>query len=334
MLSINGTTLICNTTVYSIPNLPTGVTVTWSIPSSAGNVLQLSQNTPTTNQLTITNQDWYTVSTTLTAVITGPGIINPITLTKTIANDNDNSPYIPYSYSQDGCTFYNVYHPAQNGTITSNSSPVFVHQGCTVYVDLSLGTGRTVNFIPTSSDPASNPIIWYYAGSTLYFQLPYGSGGVPFTFKITGDGACYQKNLLFFTYSNNGNASSGYSLLATPNPVSNVLNVTVQQAVANAAVSNGTSGITTVNNDTTAKNRPLALADASSTLKAPAESANSANFWQISLIDINGRLIKTINSVQTGQHLNIPVKGLSSGIYLLRATREKEYITQKIIIGK
>jgi hypothetical protein len=220
--------LICNSSDYSINNLPAGSTVTWSIPPSAGTVLQLAPNTPSINQLRITNQKWYGVTTTLTASISNPACgTNNIVLTKPIANDNDNSASTPYSYNQEACTFYNVYHPAQSGTITSNSSPVFVYQGCTVYVNVGNLSAyhKTIAFVPTGSSEVSNPIFWYYNGSQLIFQLPYGSGGIPFTFKITGDGACYEKSLLFFTYSNNGR----YSFAVAPNPAKENLMITAKE---------------------------------------------------------------------------------------------------------
>lgn len=225
-LAISGPQLICNSSDYSITNLPTGAIVTWSIPGSAGPVLQLSPNTPVPNQLRITNQKWYTVTTTLTAVISnlGCGIPNQ-TRVLTIANDNSTSASVPHSYFQEACTFYNVSHPSQSGTIVSNSSPVFVHQGCMVYVNLGDMTGRTVTL-----GSRGTPLFWSvgttsYYQNTLFFQLPLGSGGIPFTFNITGNGACFQRTLLFFSYT--GNAR--YAFAATPNPTRDQLLVTAKE---------------------------------------------------------------------------------------------------------
>lgn len=225
-LAISGPQLICNSSDYSITNLPTGAAVTWSIPTSAGPVLQLSPNTPTPNQLRITNQKWYSVTTTLTAIISnlGCGIPNQ-TRVLTIANDNSTSASQPHAYFQEACTFYNVSHPSQSGTIFSNSSPVFVHQGCMVYVNLGNMTGRTVTL-----GSGGTPLFWavgstsYYQNS-LYFQLPLGSGGIPFTFNINGNGACFQKTLLFFSYT--GNAR--YAFAATPNPTKDQIIVTAKE---------------------------------------------------------------------------------------------------------
>ena len=145
--AISGTTLICNSSVYTIPNLPQGAEVIWSLPSSGGSVLELKPNIPQTNQLTINNKRWYSISNTLIASISnvpGCGMGSSIIITKLIANDNSTSASAPYNYYQEACTFYNVYHPSQSGTVISNSSPLFVHQGCMIYVNLGDMTGRTV----------------------------------------------------------------------------------------------------------------------------------------------------------------------------------------------
>lgn len=233
--SITGKSIICNSETYTLNgSLPCNATVTWSLPSSAGSVLQFSPNPPTGTSVTLTNQKWYGVSTTLTATISNLGCsANPITVTKSIANDNDQSSSSTYSYSQEACNYYNVSHPANSGTITSNSSPRFVHQGCNVYVNIGdVGAyNKTVTFIPTGPSQVTNPIFWYYSGSQLVFALPLGSGGIPFTFRISGDGACYEKNLLFFSYSNNGRTanSNEYTFSIAPNPVKDILTVTAQK---------------------------------------------------------------------------------------------------------
>ena len=223
--SISGDDIICNSSIYSIPNLPSGASVAWSIPSGAGSVLQLSQNNPSVNQLTITNQKWYGVSTTLTANVTGLpcGVTSPAV--KSITNDNSTSPTGAYPYYQEECLFYNVQHASQSGTVYSNSSPTFVHQGCMVYVNLGDMTSRSVNFTGSME-----PVYWNfgptsYYQNTLYFQLPLGSGGIRFTFEITGNGACYTRTLLFFSYSNNGR----YAYAAAPNPVKDLLTITVKE---------------------------------------------------------------------------------------------------------
>jgi lysyl endopeptidase len=219
-LAILGPQLICNSADYSISNLPTGAIVTWSI-STGGATLILAPNTPLVNQLRITNKKFYLVTPILTALISNLGCEIP-NQTRVMTIANDVSTAVSYAYTQEACTFYNVPHPSQSGTIVSNSSPVFVHQGCMVYVNI--GIGRTVTL-----GSGGTPLFWgfgpsYYPNS-LYFQLPLGSGGTPFTFTVGGNGACSQRTLLFFSYS--GNAR--YAFAATPNPAKDQLTVTAKE---------------------------------------------------------------------------------------------------------
>ena len=204
--AIYGTTLICASSVYTIPNLSQGAEVIWSIPSSAGSVLELKPNIPQPNQLTINNKRWYIISTTLKASISNvPGCVmgSYIIITKPIANDNSTSASAPYNYYQEACLFYNVYHPSQSGTEISSSSPLFVHQGCMVYVNLGDMTGRTVTLGGGGTPLLLGVGKTSYYSNTLYFKITLNSGGIPFTFNITVDGACYQRSLLFFSYNNN-----------------------------------------------------------------------------------------------------------------------------------
>jgi hypothetical protein len=115
--------------------------------------------------------------------------------------------------------------------------------GCTVEVNVgALPGGNTLTFEPTSTDPITNPIFWNYDGAKLQFQLPYGSGGIPFTFKISGNGACSDRMFVFFTYSNNSRMAAAdstdekrYLFSFNPNPVTSTLMITAQE---NSNVSN------------------------------------------------------------------------------------------------
>ena len=214
---IAGQQYICSANIYSIANLPQNANVSWSIPSSAGPVLQLASNTPSVNQLTVTNQHYYGISTTLTATITKGNTVS--TLTLPIANDNSTS--IGGNYVQDACTCYNVSHPRQTG-IVSTGTPTFIHACCDTRVTLNLPANKTIVLEPGSGTPT----YWSYSGGILYFALPYLSGGIPFTFDIvpkTNDGSC-SSSILFFAYGNNGNA---FFYNVAPNPISNVLTIWV-----------------------------------------------------------------------------------------------------------
>ena len=219
--SILGNAIICNSSVYRINNLPPGASVTWSLASGAGTVLKLEPNTPNPGELRITNQKFYTVSTTLTATIGGVGCgTSNIVLTKAITNSNPTS----FAYYQESCSFYNVNHPSQSGMITTAST--YVHQGCMVYVNLGSIPAGTV------TRSGGQPLTWgtstnSYYPNTLYFQLPLGSGGVPFTFTMPGNGDCGSKSLTFFSYSNNSFAS--YSYEAAPNPIADEVTIIAKE---------------------------------------------------------------------------------------------------------
>ena len=219
--SISGRTLICSTDYYKIENLPDGANVTWSISPNLS-VFQLTPNVPSPNQVLIQNKKWYSATTTLFANInTGCG--NTVILTKIIGNDNDNSSIQYGSYYQEACYAYNNYFPSQSGTLNGNA--VFLYPGCMTEVTLSNMFGKTV-----SLSGSAQPLYWYYnsSNSKLYLQLPNQSGGIPFVFSITGDGACYSKTLTFFTYS-------GYNLLFTPNPTAGETTLTIETSSAEKA---------------------------------------------------------------------------------------------------
>ncbi len=220
---IAGNKIVCSSNTYSIYNLPANASVSWSIPGNVGPGMTLTQNAPATNEATITNQKWYGISTTLTATVTVGGG-TPVVYSLPIANDNSSN--TSASYIQDACLCYNVSHASQTGT-ASTGSATFVHQCCDVRVTLNLPPNKTVTGVS-----GGTPTYWYYSGGILYFALPYGSGGIPFTFNIapvTNDGSC-SSSLLFFSYSNNGRAAMTYTV--APNPVGNTLQIIAKDNTA------------------------------------------------------------------------------------------------------
>jgi hypothetical protein len=240
LLPILGNDVICNSGVYRIDNLPANATITWSVPTG-NSTLQLIQNTPAQNQVTINNLHLFGVSNvTLTATVTIGTCL--YTLTKQIANDNDAaSPATGFRYEQESCLAGNVLHPAIVG-ITNGAN--FVHQGCIVFVaigdeyvdvtnttatlpsNLSASWGITTHFFPQNSQTIRS----------LFIILPLGSGGIPYTFNLSkGLGGC-GKQLLFFSISNNGKnviTTSNNTFMATPNPVNDILNVKVLNSFGN-----------------------------------------------------------------------------------------------------
>ena len=291
-LNINGPDLICNYSDYTVSNLPPGAVVTWSIPSSAGSVLQLSPNTPSANALRITNMRWYGVSTTLTATITNLPCGASQTRTKIVANDNNTTSTPLSPYYQEACLAGNVNHPSQSG---STSGATFVHQGCMVYVNLGDMIGRTITFTG-----ATAPLTWgfgttAYYQNTLYFILPLGSGGIPFSWKVSGTGACFESNYLFFSYSNNGR----YAFAAMPNPAKDILTISAKE------------------------NEDLLL-------QTKSKSANEELHFIMNIYDINTNILQITKSSNIGslKH-SINISKLKTGYYVLQIVEDDQSHTIK-----
>jgi hypothetical protein len=218
---ITGPRIVCNTAVYTISTIPTGYTATWSLPAGSGSTLVLSPNASGT-QCTVTNLNYHGANVNLTVTFSRPNCTSTGTVTKPISTDQDylNPPSFGYSFIQDACTYYGVSHPSVSGVVFPNAL-VFIHQGCNVSVrigDLN-SIGKTINFESAGLPPS----YWNYDGEYLQFSMPLGSGGVPAVFKISGDGACFERRLLFYVISGNGRTS----FVANPNPVSDMLNIKV-----------------------------------------------------------------------------------------------------------
>jgi hypothetical protein len=229
---IIGDDVVCSSSIYKINNLPANAVITWSVISANG-TLQLLQNTPAVNQLTINNYHFSSVTGVTLVALINIGSCNYV-ITKQIANDNDAvTPSYGYRYEQPTCLAGNVQHPTESG-YTIN--PTFFHQGCYAfiavgneYTSVTSSGGTPLDYGLTNyTFQYSSP--YYQTVKCLYFNLPLGSGGVPFTFDLSkGVGGCGRR-LLFFSITANGkNAPQNQSVIytATPNPVLDIVNVKV-----------------------------------------------------------------------------------------------------------
>ncbi len=216
VMATTGAAIICASEVYQISNLPSGTTVTWSSTWNSAPYPTLVHNSPNINELTINNTYGYPSTTTLTATISGS--CGPRTLTKQIGSDHSN-PVQAGVYSQEACYFHNTYNPGSSGSLPTTYAPLYLRQGCMAIITLYSMGGKSVTYTGSVQ-----PLYWQYNSSEgkLYLQLPYMSGGIPFTFKISGEGACQDKYLLFFSYS-----QPYYPYLIYPNPANESFNVSI-----------------------------------------------------------------------------------------------------------
>lgn len=215
---IAGPDVVCQSANYTIA-APSIAAVSWNLSPSGGApypTLQANGNT-----CTVANTYNAQVSTTLTANLTIRGVT--IQVQKKLSTDVASQKQTG-TYQQEPCNFYDVSHPALSGNLTGEA--IFVHQGCRVTVNLQHMEGKTCT-VETSPSLSGTPTFWTYLSNThqLLFELPYGSGGVPFRFNITGSGMCQPKSLLFFSISNN---QSAYALTAEVVPGSNRCTIRIE----------------------------------------------------------------------------------------------------------
>lgn len=289
-MSISGNTIVCSSNAYSVASLPPLSTVVWSL-SPHPSAIQLQNNVPANNQCLVSNPYKYPAVMTLTATIT-TNCGATIVITKTIESDT-NTTYQTGSYYQQACTAYNHSFPSQSGSL--NGSSVFLYPGCMTEVSLSQMTGRTVSF--TSGYP--QPLSWYYSSSNskLYLQLPTQSG--PYTFSITGAGACNSKTLVFFAYS-------GYSLLVSPNPASGETTVSIKESLSEGESLK--SGITETGFDYDEE-------------------------WEMEVYDnLQNQKLK-VDKVK-GKSTTIQTYDWKEGVYIIRVKYKNEILQEKLVITK
>lgn len=121
---IEGNAFIGSTSTYYVSNLPAGMTVEWSLSSTAN--CQITNNSPAANQCTVTsNTSNYSV--TLTATIKKDGVVQA-TKTKLLTGGSS----FAGTYEQSSCSDYGVTTPGISQTAIPGSRTMFVYPGCVV----------------------------------------------------------------------------------------------------------------------------------------------------------------------------------------------------------
>lgn len=289
-LDIVGDNVVCDSAIYYVDKLPVDALVTWECIAiqSYGPVLQVDK--PTMNKCQIWNRDYLPAKVDLKAHISFNDTIRTITRRIYIS---DKTHIVKGTYQQEACDFYGVSHPELSGSLKPEAA-TFVHQGCMVHVYLNGEYGRSVRFDNSFGVP--EPLYWSYNGSRLDFQLPYGSGGIPFTFKIGGDGYCRTKNLLFFSYSRNANAPiSTYSLKVLSSLSSNVKQIVL----------------------------------------IPVEtSTKNSTQWEMEVYNtFYGTKVCDVKKIMDSNY-QLNTSGWTPGVYIIRVVVGDEVLTDKITVGK
>lgn len=167
-MAIEGPDLICDEGVYVVDGLPSGCTVEWSLSDSYYNDYCMEMDTPSTNQCTITKDDYDSmVNATLTATIKDQGVtIRTLTKTGLSAYNDIIGHYTSGNISSD--ISYTHILPVMPGYNTIILSPVL--------------KGATVSYSPT----ATIPLYWGFSpySGEIDVTMPYNSGSTPIVFNI------------------------------------------------------------------------------------------------------------------------------------------------------
>jgi len=294
---IIGPNFVCQITPesYYIQNLSPTASVSWSIPANAGAVLLLTQNSPTTNQLSIKNQGWYSVKTILTAAVTDNGSTSYYELPVAAASYS-----VGGNYVQDAGWVGNNNLPAESG-YASSSNTTSVNPFNEVRVNLSLSQYEQINFV---SGPT--PRYWYYDNSNgkLVFSLPVYYYGAPSTWQVTKVGGSCPANLHFMArYINTS------SFVASPNPAASQL--TVSQERTDAEDHN--------------------VISANKSMERASEEAMEKKGFVVRLMDEKGKLMVESSS-SSGEDIRINTASMENGTYFLHIRQGKDVIKKQIIV--
>lgn len=189
---IVGPQLVSTNGTYYINNLPTGLTVEWSLSNSYYNQNCLQQNYPSTNQCTITrssSQDM--MNATLTANIKYNGVTIQ-TLTKTGV----------YAYAD----FYGQYTSGNLSGTINYTHILYARPGYSTNITSPNLIGATVSYDNTATIPS-----YFYFDTTqwkLYFIMPTNNNGIPIMINVTDGCENYYQLYAMPVNSKNLNISS------------------------------------------------------------------------------------------------------------------------------
>lgn len=276
-LSINGNSTICSgSSNYLINGLPCNASVAWSITPATG-IANLSCSSCTTTSLSYVSNG----TVTLTAIVSNLCGGANVTMSRDISIGSPNSLTGTYS------------------TVTSTK------------------TLQTVNFVPSGNIYAqyqwpgiSNIVAVLTSGSpsgTGFYSFTNGfsfniSSGQSVSVYLTGNGSCGQVNA-----TRSFIQSSSYSLVASPNPATNNINVAITE-VQDTASSTANSKVSI--------------------------TSNTRGITKMFLYDFNtGVLVKqwTFKEMESINY-NLNIVGVKTGVYVLKMERNNKITSTKIIV--
>ena len=160
-LQISGPAIPCGTSSYFVPNISTPYTVTWSWKYSSNSV-PITQNSPSANQCTITNNSHAYIKNTLVATISKNN-----TIVKTIEKDIDTGANFSGTCSQAGYSYPGwLYSGTSSHSFTSGGS-IRLFKGPTITLSSSDFIGANITYSGTT------PLDWTNSNGVITFHFKY-----------------------------------------------------------------------------------------------------------------------------------------------------------------
>ena len=187
--SMTGSTVLCNSNVYSISNLPTGASVSWSLASGNTSCVSLQSNNPSTNQctLTLTNASGFN------QVMLQADIVMNGTTVRTIKKMIGKALPFAGTYEEAAGYYNGSSTPAISQTTITDPSGIDVYIGGMVTVRSTYFLGKTI----TTTGPYG-----YYnrSGNKIDFSLCSQNEYQPFTIIVHEQGCDDEVRLVFLPH--------------------------------------------------------------------------------------------------------------------------------------
>lgn len=184
--SITGSTVLCNSNVYSISNLPTGATVSWSLVGGNTSSVSLQSDSPSANQctLTLTNASGFN-----TVTLQADVIMNGVTMKSLQKVISKPLPFFG-TYEETSILYNGSFTPSIPLTAIPSSREMDVYVGGLVKVKSDYFSGKSISI----SGPYTN---YYRSGSLVRFTLSSWSGA-PVVITVQAEGCDDEVRLKFF----------------------------------------------------------------------------------------------------------------------------------------
>ena len=195
--SMTGSTVLCNSNVYSISNLPTGASVSWSLVGGNTSCVSLQSDSPSANQCTLTLNN---ASGFNTVTLQADVIMNGVTVKS--LQEVISKP-LPFSgtYEETSILYNGSFTPSIPQTAIPGSREMDVYVGGLVKVESDYFSGKSISI----SGPYTN---YYRSGSLVRFTLsipelrsPTRSlswSGAPVVITVQAEGCDDEVRLKFF----------------------------------------------------------------------------------------------------------------------------------------